>query len=358
MNLKRVFPLTLPFQRVKPTLIIHSDDWGSIRMPSEKVRRKLDKHPLIDAQDPYARYDSLASVSDLEALFEILSSVKDFRGDYAVLTPNVIMSNPDFQLIKRGGFEEFFYEPFSVTFSKYNNERALDLWSQGIKSGVFSPQYHGREHVNVKPWLQYLRNGHEGVRMAFDNEVFGVNFKKIALRKANFQATWDFYNKEDEVDILSSIEEGYYMFNNYFGYPSKTVIAPSYTWTKKMETKLFELGVKSMQGLIVQKQPVIGSRSYKKKYHIIYSSNYQMRNVFFEPSLTGTNNIVRNSLKRISDAIKMGHPAIISSHRLNFISKHCVNNRDRNLKLLQELLLQVKKRWPQIRFLGADDFTN
>lgn len=354
MNYKRFFPVTLPWQSVKPTLIIHSDDWGATRMPSEEIRQKLDVHPQINANDPYARLDTLGSSEDLEALFDVLTSVKDAIGNHAVLTPNAIMANPDYQRIRDSDFNQFFFESLSTTFERYDNSKALELWREGIDKGIFMPQYHGREHVNVKPWLQHLRNGHEGVKKAFDYQVYGVNFANLGMRKENFQAAWDFYKKEDEALVLDSVIEGYEMFEEYFGFQSKTAIAPSYTWTPRMEKSLRRKGVKAMQGIIVQKLPVMSSASYRMKYHLIYTKSYQMRNVFFEPSLTGVNNVVENALKRISDAFIMGRPAIVSAHRLNFIGGLSIANREENLKLLQELLVKVKRNWPDIEFRGAD----
>ena len=61
----------------KKIIVIHSDDWGSIRMPSNKAREKLQSHQEIKETNAYAKYDTLASTSDLEALFEVLHSVKD-----------------------------------------------------------------------------------------------------------------------------------------------------------------------------------------------------------------------------------------------------------------------------------------
>ncbi len=355
MNLKRLFPIIMPWQRQKPSLVIHSDDWGATRMSSEAIRKTLDEHQLINASDPYARFDTLASAEDLQALFEVLTSVKDARGNYAVLTPNVIMANPDFQRIKDIEYNQYFFEPLTVTFEKFNNSNALELWKEGMGHGIFMPQYHGREHVNIKPWLEHLRNGHEGVIKAFDYQVFGVNFVNLGLRKKNFQAAWDFYDKKDETSVVDSILEGYDMFENYFGFRSKTAIAPSYTWTKKMQIELKAKGVEAMQGIIVQKRPPSSSTAYNKKYHIRHSGSYQMRNVFFEPSLMGKNNVVEHALKRISDAFTMGHPAIVSAHRLNFVGGLSLRNRKENLKLLHELLIRVKKRWPDIEFRGAQD---
>ena len=357
MNYKRLFPIIMPWQRIKPTLILHSDDWGAERMPSESVRRKLDKHPLIVANDPYARLDTLASAEDLAAIFDVLTSVKDSSANPAVLTANVIMANPDYQRIKEIQFNQYFNEPFTTTFEKYNNSQALQLWQEGTRAGIFIPQYHGREHVNVKLWLFHLKNGHEGVRAAFDHGVYGVNFLNLGLRKENFQAAWDFYNKEDEEDVIKSSLDGYKMFEEYFGFQSQTAIAPSYTWNKKIEKQLRARGVKAMQGLIVQKQPKERRESYYRKFHLFHRQAYQLRNVFFEPSLSWTNCVVDNALLRVSEAFKFGRPAIVCSHRLNYVSGLNVKNRDFSLKLLKQFLKRVVKNWPDIEFQSARDLT-
>src|SRR5690606_39744250 len=51
-----------------------------------------------------------------------------------------------------------------------------------------------------------------------------------------------------EVDnILSDAAR---IFNNVFGYQSKSIIAPNYTWNKKNEKKMADLGIKYIQGNI------------------------------------------------------------------------------------------------------------
>ena len=53
-------------------LIIESDDWGTIRMPSRAAYDALAKqNPLVE-QDAFARLDTLASATDLSRLFEYL----------------------------------------------------------------------------------------------------------------------------------------------------------------------------------------------------------------------------------------------------------------------------------------------
>src|SRR5665648_998167 len=73
-------------------VVIESDDWGSVRMPSIEVYEKFLKAGIRVDKDPYCRYDSLATKDDLEALFEVLSSVMDSTGRRAVLTANSVVA--------------------------------------------------------------------------------------------------------------------------------------------------------------------------------------------------------------------------------------------------------------------------
>ena len=58
-------------------LVIESDDWGSVRMPSKEVYDEFMRRGIPVDKDPYCRFDNLATTEDLEALFDVLTSVKD-----------------------------------------------------------------------------------------------------------------------------------------------------------------------------------------------------------------------------------------------------------------------------------------
>jgi hypothetical protein len=50
----------------------------------------------------------------------------------------------------------------------------------------------------------------------------------------------------------------------------------------------------------------------------------------------------------------MGRPAIISTHRINFMGSIFPSNRDANLKLLNSLIKQLINKWPDIEFMASD----
>lgn len=351
-----LLPLSLKYGSSNPVIVIHSDDWGSIRMPSNEVRQSLHAKNGIFADSPYALYDSLASKKDLECLFETLSATKDSIGRPAILTANTIMSNPDFRRIRNSEFKEYYFKGIKETFSEYDNSEALEYWKQGMNEQVFRPQFHGREHVNVPFWLEKLQERHKGVIDAFNANVFGVEFSDLNLRKKNFQAAWDFNRKDQEDYLISATRNGYLAFTEYFGYKSLTAIAPSYTWSSNMEKMLREEGVRAMQSIIIHKVPNGRKNKYIRKQHFIYSSKYQIRTVFFEPSLTEPSfDNVGAAMVRVRAQISRGKPVFISSHRLNYIGVLNVSNRERSLAQLHKLLSTIKNEYPSVLFRSADE---
>lgn len=340
-------------------IVIHSDDWGTIRMPSTAVREQLDAHPAIDAQDAYAYYDTLASSADLEHLFEVLTSVKGGDGRPAILTANCLVANPDFERIRASNFGQYFYESLTQTFERYGQRNALKMWKKGLNAGVFVPQFHGREHVNVPLWLKLLREGHSGVKTGFEAGVFGVRFKGLPQGQRNLQRAWDLLVDNTEQQISDSIVEGLYLFRQQFGNSSLTAIAPNYTWSEGQEQLLAQHGVIATQGILNQRQPTGSNIPYRyvKRFTRGRGKNtnmaFQRRNVFFEPSLKPHFDFVDQALTRISIAFKMGKPAVVGSHRVNYVGSLSAKNRDNNLVEFKKLLQSIIKKWPDVIFMSA-----
>ena len=110
MNIKQTIThnlLNVPGWRTnRHIVVIESDDWGSIRMPSKEVYdRLLNSGYRVDLCH-FSDFDSLETGADLTNLFEVLDSVRDSRNHPAVLTANCVVANPDFDRIKACNFEE------------------------------------------------------------------------------------------------------------------------------------------------------------------------------------------------------------------------------------------------------------
>ena len=342
-------------------VVIESDDWGSIRMPSKEILSKLEKKGYIPKNDKYNRFDSLASGEDLINLFEILNSVKDKNDNPAILTANTIVANPDFNKIRDSGFNEYYYELFTDTLKSYpEHSNSFNLWKKGIEESVFYPQFHGRDHVNVNYWFKKLNDNDKLAHIAFENKLLGLrDIKNVNCREYYYMRALDYRNKNDLEFKINSIKEGLQIFNSIFGYSSSSFIAPSYVWDDKIEAVLKENNVNYIQGIRYQKKPKTGSDKLKNTIHYLGEKNrhkqiYLIRNAFFEPSLVNSNQIVEETLKRIEIAFMWRKPAIIGSHRLNYIGFINKNNRDKNLVLFKKLLTRIIKNWPDVEFMTSD----
>ncbi len=136
-------------------VVIESDDWGSIRMPSYEVYSRFISEGFDISNSEYNRLDSLESNDDLNTLYEVLHSCKDSNGNPPVITANCVVGNPDFQKIRQSDFTDYYFEPVTETFKRYpQRDKVETLWKQGNSYGFFHPQFHGREHVNVVRWME------------------------------------------------------------------------------------------------------------------------------------------------------------------------------------------------------------
>ena len=76
---------------------------------------------------------------------------------------------------------------------------------------------------------------------------------------------------------------------------------------------------------------------------------YITRNCFFEPS-SSTVDYVDLCLRDISTAFKWHKPAVISTHRVNYIGFLHEENRDNSIRQLGKLLSRMLEIWPDIEF--------
>jgi hypothetical protein len=342
-------------------IVIESDDWGSIRMPSKEIQGLLKKAGLKVDEDPYNRYDSFASEEDLTKLFEVLSAFKDKNGNPPVITANCVMVNPDFDKIKESNFQEYHFELFTKTLKRYpQHANSFKLWNEGIAKKLIFPQFHGREHLNVNRWMKALNENLKDTRSAFDYGLFGISTNNSKELRSHYMASLDYDNDEEKINLNTILEEGLNLFEQVYGFRSVSFIAPCYTWNRWLEPLLYDFGVRYLKGNFIQAEPAHanGKTKYKRRYHYTgqindYRQYFLIRNCFFEPSQKENFDWISYCLKGIDNAFRWNKPASISMHRLNFIGFIDSSNRDRNLPKLKMLLMEILKRWPDIEFMNS-----
>lgn len=341
-------------------VVIESDDWGSTCMPSAGVREKLVRNNIRVDQCPYTTFDALASETDLEDLFSVLTEFRDKNNNYPVITVNAVMGNPDFEKIRESGFREYYGEPFTETLKKYpEHQNSFTLWKQGITEGLFFPQFHGREHLNVNAWMKALQDPESVVRSVFNEEMFWPGSAEDDEQRVNLRASFDAEVYEEIGDHRKIIEEGLLAFEKLFGYRSESFIAPNFVCHPDLNKKLSDKGVSYIQGMKYQKMPLIDAEEKKMLRRVQGKKNDEgqytlVRNCVFEPSqYPAEHDNTGTCLKAVENAFFWHKPAIITAHRLNFIGFIDPQNRERNLKQLRSFLQKLLQKWPDVEFMTS-----
>jgi hypothetical protein len=355
---------TLAWKTDRKIVVLESDDWGSIRMPSyETYQHCINKGYQAD-KNVFSKYDALASEDDLTMLFDVLLKFKDVHGNHPLITANCLVTNPDFEKIKENGFQKYEYELITETFKKYpKHDHCFDLWQKGFDEGIFIPQSHGREHLNVSRFMTDLQANNPHAHFAFQNKMPGIFDPKKLKEGNNYVVSLEYINAQDEQAKCDILKEGLTIFEKLFGFKSETFIATNYIWSPKMENTLAEGGVQTLQGSRFQLIPKGNYQGFQNKVHYTGQKNknnqqYWVRNVYFEPSLNFDKDWVNSTSAEIEKAFSKKLPALISTHRINFVGFIEEANRDRSLSMLNELLKNILKKWPDAEFMSSNQLSH
>lgn len=346
-------------------VVIESDDWGAVRIKDKAAFDALRNKGLNVDQVHYDSFETLESNQDLELLFELLQDFKDKNGNHPVFTPMCIMGNPDFEKIKSSDYQEYFFQPLHETLEEFpKSDRVLELWRQGFNRNIFVPEIHGREHVNVRRYMQLLQSheGREGMRYALEHHSVGPSAYN-EIKYPNYLGALHPQTKDEIQELHQYVLDAGNLFKTYLGYKPRVFIAPNAEEPKELEATLSKIGVKYLTRSKKRVYP-LGNNEFAKEWNFIgrKTNHGQMvinRNAFFEPVCFGEHehisDWVDSCLTEIEIAFRWKKPAVISSHRVNYVGGISAANRSRGLSELKRLLSQVLKKWPDVEFMSSYD---
>jgi len=341
-------------------VLIESDDWGSVRMPSREVYEKLLKAGIPVDKSYFTKYDSLESIEDLNSLFEVLKCFKDINGRHPSVTANALVTNPNFDLIKENSFTTFEFEMLENTYQRYYGDaKIFGTWDEGIQERLLYPQFHGREHLGVWEWMNALRSEERQEQLGFEYKaILGLGNRKSSTRQKDYTAAFDYVSDEEKNSLIGIIEEGLDLFENTYGFPSKSFAAQGAIRGDYLDEVLSKKGVLYHQ---------LGQQFHpdgRGGFNVInrywgetnkYGQIYWRRNATFEPSRNPSFDWVDSCMKEIAIAFFWGKPAVINSHRVNFVGSIDEKNRSNSLRLLKILLAAIQKKWPNVEFMTSDE---
>lgn len=359
-QLKDLYIRARGFHTKRKLVVFESDDWGSIRMPSSEVFKNLKSLGDNPENDAYLSNDCLENESDLSALYEVLASVSDSKNRPPIFTLNFAMANPDFDKIDLNN-GVYSYEPFYETYVRYYGENnILNIIKTGYQNRLILPQLHCREHLNVGRWMHDLIERKTDTLLAFENQTMGVGASFHEFNKFGYMDAFNTDHSSNE-ELSQVLSDAVKMFTETFGYPSLTFVASCFVWNDQLEECLINNGIRYIQSAPWQNEPVGTNGKYSLKRVIHYTGQknkrnqlYSVRNCNFEPAYKqNPEECVKSCLSEIAEAFKAKKPAIISTHRLNYIASINPENRKNNLAGLKELLDAIVAQYPDVEFVSS-----
>lgn len=352
-NLKNI----IGWKTKRKIVAIAVDDYGNVRLASKNARENLDKAGF-KAKNRFDQFDTLENADDLSMLYEVLTSVKDKHGKPAVFTALALPVNINFERMEDTGYEKYIYEPLPETLAKLNGdyETVWSLWQEGMDKNIFVPQFHGREHLNLKLFEHNLGIKDPETILCLQNRSYtGIHhnpFKNIKVTGAF--SLEDISEVETHKDI---VKDGLNQFEKVFGFRSITFNAPGDRESSELHPTLKHSGVEFIEAPLIKKEH-LGQGRYKTIFNYTGKKNkhkqiFMVRNCVFEPTHNNNFNWVEYCLKQVETAFFWNRPAVISSHRVNFCGHIDPENRKQGLEALKQLLQQIVQKWPEVEFMST-----
>lgn len=349
------------WKSARKILVISVDDYGNVRLDSKKARTNMDKAGL-KVHSRFDAYDTLETREDLEALYEVLDSVRDSKDRAAVFTPFAMPCNINFEAMAKDDYQSYIAENLPETYRKLEDLQpdaysgAWDLWQEGIYKGLMMPQYHGREHLNLKSFEAKLVARDTEVLTALRNRSY-TSISRSGFPNISYTAAYEFEELNENQSFKFILQDGLDRFEEVYGYKSVHFNSPGGREHSMIHPFLKEKGVKYLDTPFIKLQHEGGGK-YQRSLNWTGKRNaegqiFQVRNVVFEPTDYRGFDWVDYSFRQISTAFKWNKPAIISSHRVNFCGEIDPENRRKGLQALKALLQRIVKHYPHVEFMSS-----
>lgn len=334
------------------------DDYGNQRIASLGAREAMRKAGMNVESNRFDKYDSLETEQDLLELYDVLTSVKDKNGYHAVFTPFSVSGNIDFERMEQEGFSTYRYELVKDTCERLGGDYAQvpALWKEGIGQGIFMPQFHGREHLNIKHLMEALRQKDPEVLTCFANRSLGALSRKY-FPHIGYSAAFQFEQMAENEFLKTIIEDGLNTFEANYGYRARHFTAPGAREHRILHETLSIHGIEYIDTDLVktehQGEGVFRRRSYFFSPKNEWNQCFIIRNCVYEPLLRQEPDWIGYTLRQVERAFCLNKPANISTHRVNFCGGVEESNRRKGLAHLKQLLTAIVKRWPDVEFMST-----
>jgi hypothetical protein len=222
------------------------------------------------------------------------------------------------------------------------------------------PQFHGREHLNLKVLMEGLQRRDKDILNCFENRSYTA-IGNTGYNTIDFSAALDFYKFEENEKLKVIVNDGLNLFEKVFGFKASNFTpCGSNGYSCVLDPVLAAGGIKYIDTSRFKREHLgkgkMGSKTfnYTGKKNLL-GQTYLVRNCVFEPTEDRGLDWVAFCMQQIEAAFRWNLPANISSHRVNFCGHIDPKNREAGLKALKALLNAIVKRWPDVEFMSSDE---
>ncbi len=310
---------------------IESDDWGLCAfVPTAETAAAIDATGMSADQTPAVYWGStLEDSAAVDRLSRICRRTRG-RGELpAVFQPNYIMGSLNCEPTDGAGVE---FAPGPIAGWSWRRrllpELPIDysrpgLWSAvtaAMADQVWSPELHGLYHYDPA----------DRIAAAVADPAAAAAAMAGVLAFPGSQYSYELSPTRPLSLLGDELELSVASFTELFGRRPRSVVAPDYVWNRSHEKMWRDAGIAIIQSKREQRWVGVGGAITNRIYKVLERSwrritdpdlVYLERNCRFEPAQEGPGaGTVENCLESVLAAWKRGEPAIIETHRVNYVN--------------------------------------
>jgi hypothetical protein len=312
--------VNLDWRRLK-AVVIESDDWGLCAWSTDAHAFRVLADTPVYRHPAGRRYggSTLESAEDMAALRAILEGSVPEGAIPPVLQANTVMASPDYDRLRPPMFEAEVLPltDFPATPARWRRP-GLDRALHGaIDAGVWWPELHGLHHLPEAAWLRGLRRGESDARRAFEQQSMVCSAVE----------TGGEYGAAEPLDLRRrNLALAVEKFRATFGRAPASFCPPDYHWDDALDRDAETLGLRIFQGVAES----AGARvpRFRRLFHRFRWPHFEGARfvlpprIAFEPlTAEGPSEAlgVDRTWRAVQEAWGRGQPAVVSSHRMNFV---------------------------------------
>lgn len=294
---------------------IESDDWGLPGfVPGTESWQGLDRTNLGPGNFPAVYWLSTLEDSAMMAnLNLVLGSHTGRDGHPAIMQPNYVMSSLAYSA---QGWASYDLPDLPPEYSRPG------LWvavARGIGSGTWYPEFHAAWHYDPD-----LRKS-----AALETDLARLVTERGIMLFPGSEKARELGSWRSLADLTSELDQSLAVFHRLFKRRVGSVMAPDYHWNDRVEELWLSRGLKVIQGKREQRNPAWGggsvgrARKYLHRRWVAWTRSDRMyleRNCRLEPAQAPEDqDVAVTCALETRQAWRRGQPAIVESHRVNFV---------------------------------------